>query len=102
MGSTPITRSQGQNKCPRPHNAIKLFPWGHIALGKAAMKLHVGSDHRGYLPAFATITGARTADIEAGRILKLPAGSIVVLGKGYDDCDSSELITQTVSELVWP
>ncbi len=65
--------------------SLKLFPWGHFALGKAAMKLHVGLDHRGYLPAFATITGARTADIEVGRTLKLPAGSIVVFDKGYDD-----------------
>lgn len=65
--------------------SLKLFPWGHFALSKAAMKLHVGLDHRGHLPAFATITDARTSDIAIGRTLKLPRGSIVVFDKGYDD-----------------
>ncbi len=65
--------------------SLKIFPWGHFALSKAAMKLHVGLDHRGHLPAFATITDARTSDIAIGRTLKLPRGSIVVFDKGYDD-----------------
>ena len=65
--------------------SLKLFPWGHLALGKAAVKLHVGLDHRGYLPAFATITDSHTADIEVARTLTLPKGSIVVVDKGYDD-----------------
>lgn len=65
--------------------SLKLFPWGHFALGKSAMKLHLGLDHRGYLPAFATITDSRTADIEVARSLQLPKGSIVVCDKAYDD-----------------
>ncbi len=65
--------------------SLKLFPWGHFALGKAAMKLHVGLDHRGYLPAFATITDSHTSDIEVARSLTLAKGSIVVIDKGYDD-----------------
>jgi len=65
--------------------SLKLFPWGHLALGKAAVKLHVGLDHRGYLPAFATITDSHTADIAVARTLAFPKGSIVVVDKGYDD-----------------
>ena len=65
--------------------SLKLFPWGHYALGKAAMKLHVGLDHRGYLPAFATITDSHTSDIVVARTLTLPKGSMVVVDKGYDD-----------------
>ncbi len=65
--------------------SLKLFPWGHFALGKAAMKLHVGLDHRGLLPAFATITDSRTSDISVARTLTLPKGSIIVVDKGYDD-----------------
>jgi putative transposase len=65
--------------------SLQLFPWGQFALSKAAVKLHVGLDHRGHLPAFATLTDARTADIAIGRTLKLPRGSIVVFDKGYDD-----------------
>lgn len=65
--------------------SLKIFPWGHFALGKAAMKLHVGLDHSGYLPAFATITDSRTSDIEVARTLTLAKGSMVVCDKGYDD-----------------
>jgi len=65
--------------------SLKIFPWGHFALGKSALKLHVELDHRGYLPAFATITDSHTSDIAVARTLSLPAGSIVVCDKGYDD-----------------
>lgn len=65
--------------------SLKIFPWGHFTLGKSAVKLHVELDHRGYLPAFATITESRTSDIEVGRTLALPKGSIIVCDKGYDD-----------------
>lgn len=65
--------------------SLKIFPWGHFALGKAAMKLHAGLDHSGYLPAFATITDSRTSDIEVARTLTLATGSMVVFDKGYDD-----------------
>ncbi len=65
--------------------SLKLFPGAHYALGKAAMKLHVGLDHDGYLPAFATITPGKTADIAVGRTLGFPKGSIVVCDKGYTD-----------------
>lgn len=65
--------------------SLKVFPWAHFALGKAAVKLHVGLDHRGLLPAFATITHGRTSDIAVARSLTLPKGSIVVCDKGYDD-----------------
>lgn len=65
--------------------SLKIFPWAHYALGKAAMKLHVGLDHQGFLPAFATITTGKISDIEIGRTLKFPKGSIVVADKGYTD-----------------
>lgn len=65
--------------------SLKVFPWAHYALGKAAMKLHVGLDHNGYLPAFATVTEGKTADIDVARTLTFPKGSIVVCDKGYTD-----------------
>lgn len=65
--------------------SLKIFPWAHYALGKAAMKLHVGLDHAGYLPAFATVTEGKTSDIEVGRMLDFSRGSIVVFDKGYTD-----------------
>ena len=65
--------------------SLKIFPWAHYALGKAAMKLHVGLDHAGHLPAFATVTTGKASDIEVGRTLRFPKGSIVVFDKGYTD-----------------
>lgn len=63
--------------------SLKVFPWAHYALGKAAMKLHVGLDHDGCLPAFANITPSRTSDMEGARAMAFPKGSIVVYDKGY-------------------
>jgi putative transposase len=65
--------------------SLKIFPWAHYALGKAAMKLHVSLDHQGHLPSFAAVTVGKTSDIEIGRTLKFSKGSIVVFDKGYTD-----------------
>jgi len=65
--------------------SLKIFPWAHYALGKAAMKLHVGLDHSGYIPQFAAITEGKVTDIEIGRTLQFSPGSIVVFDKGYTD-----------------
>ena len=65
--------------------SLSIFPWAHYALGKAAMKLHVGLDHAGHLPAFVTVTDGKTSDIEVGRTLNFAKGSIVVFDKGYTD-----------------
>ena len=65
--------------------SLKIFPWAHYALGKAAMKLHVGLDHEGHLPAFAAITHGHTSDMAFARTLNFPKASIVVCDKGYPD-----------------
>lgn len=64
--------------------SLKLFPWSHYALGKGAMKLTVGLDLRGNIPAFATVTESKKADSECAKLLTLPKGSIVVCGRGYN------------------
>lgn len=45
----------------------------------------MGLDHAGHLPAFATITESKVHDIEIGRTLQFPKGSIVAFDKGYVD-----------------
>lgn len=65
--------------------SLTVFPWAHYALGKAAMKLHVGLDHDGFLPGFAVVTESRTSDLEGARRFALPKGSIAVFDKGYSD-----------------
>jgi putative transposase len=65
--------------------SLKVFPWAHYALGKAAMKLHLGLDHDGMLPAFAVVTESRISDLAGARGLAFPKRSIVVFDKGYSD-----------------
>jgi Transposase DDE domain/Domain of unknown function (DUF4372) len=65
--------------------SLKVFPWAHYALGKAAMKLHLGLDHDGMLPAFAVVTESRVSDLAGARRLAFAKRSIVVFDKGYSD-----------------
>ena len=64
---------------------LSVFPWAKFRATKGAVKLHVGLDHDGFLPAFVAITDGKTHDITAARALKLSKGSIVVMDRGYND-----------------
>ena len=64
---------------------LKVFPWAKFRATKGAVKLHVGLDHEGLLPAFVAMTDGKAHDITAARALKLPKGSIVVMDRGYND-----------------
>ena len=57
------------------------------ATTKGAVKLHVGLDHEGLLPAFVAITDVKTHGITAASAVSLPKGSIVVMDRGCDDED---------------
>ena len=65
--------------------SLSVFPWAHYALGKAAMKLHLGLDQDGMLPGFAVVSESRVSDLAGARGLAFPRGSIVVFDKGYSD-----------------
>lgn len=64
---------------------LSLFPWAGYQAKKGALKLHVGLDHCGYLPAFVRVTEGRRHEIRWARTLRLPAGSIVVFDRGFTD-----------------
>gem|GEM_PF-4227125 len=64
---------------------LSVFLWAHFRKTKGAIKLHVGLDHEGCLPAFVSITEGKTADIKAGRDLSFPKGRIVACDRGYTD-----------------
>ena len=49
------------------------------------MKLQVGLDLRGNIPAFVTITEGKQSDVECAKLLKLPKHSMVVCDRGYSD-----------------
>jgi len=64
---------------------LSVFPWASFRTTKSAVKLHVGLNHDGYLPEFVSITDGKTSDIEMGRALQFPRGSIVAIDRGYND-----------------
>lgn len=64
---------------------LSVFPWADFRTTKGAVKLHVGLNHAGYLPEFVTITEGKSQDVTVGRTLQFPKGSIVVVGRGYND-----------------
>ena len=76
---------------------LAMFPWAKFRRAKGAVKLHLGLDHGGFLPAFARVTDGKTADIEAARALRLPVGGIVAADRAYVDFDwINSLISQGV------
>ncbi|WP_163830996.1 IS4 family transposase [Spartinivicinus ruber] len=64
---------------------LSMFPWADFRKSKGAIKLHVGFDHNGYLPAFMSITEGKCHEIQIARSLDLPKGSILAVDRGYTD-----------------
>src|SRR5690625_284306 len=64
---------------------LSMFPWARFRQAKGAIKLHVGLNHAGMLPAFVSVTDGKSSDVAVGRALSLPTGSIVVFDRGYTD-----------------
>jgi len=62
-----------------------LFDWAKYKTTKGAVKLHLLLDHDGYLPVFAHITEGRVHEVNIAQTLFFPAGSIVVMDRGYTD-----------------
>jgi len=62
-----------------------LFDWAKYRQTKGAVKLHLLLDHEGYLPVFACITTGKIHEVRIARMLNFPAGSIVVVDRGYVD-----------------
>ena len=62
---------------------LSLFPWASFRQTKGGIKMHTLLDHDGHIPAFVTVTDARTHESNIVNILKLPKGSIVVFDKGF-------------------
>jgi putative transposase len=64
--------------------SMKVFPWADFNRKKSAFKLHLGLDHDGLIPAFASVTQGKVSDMAQARLLDLPKGSVVVFDKGYN------------------
>ena len=64
---------------------LSVFPWASFRSAKGAIKLHVGLDHRGYLPRFISITEGRKHEVSWAKTLKLPRGSLIVFDRAFVD-----------------
>ena len=65
--------------------SMKIFPWADYNKKKSAMKLHVGLDHDGLIPAFSSLTGAKESEMKQVDLWKFPKGSVLVFDKGYNN-----------------
>ncbi|AMD91800.1 transposase [Desulfomicrobium orale DSM 12838] len=62
---------------------LSLFPWASFRQAKGGVKVHTLLDHDGHIPAFATVTDAKTHESRIAQAMELPRGSIVVFDKGF-------------------
>ncbi len=64
---------------------LALFPWAKFRRAKGGVKVHVLLDHADYMPSYVLITEARRHDRVVLPLLKVPAGSIIVDDRAYND-----------------
>ena len=62
-----------------------MFDWAKYRRRKGAIKLHLLLDHNGYLPSFAVVTEGKHSEVAVARGLRLEAGTILVIDRGYND-----------------
>ena len=73
--------------------SMKVFPWADYNRRKAALKLHVGLDHDGLIPAFASLTGGSDSEMAAVEGWALPPGSVLVFDRGYNNYSWHKALT---------
>jgi len=64
---------------------LSVFPWADFRTTKGAIKLHVGLNHAGYLPEFVRVTEGATHEVNIGKLMDFPKGSILTMDRGYTD-----------------
>lgn len=65
--------------------SLAIFPWAKFRKRDGALKLHLGLDHDGGIPAFMSLTDGKVHEVTEARKQRLPKDSIVVMDKGYLD-----------------
>jgi hypothetical protein len=64
---------------------LALFPWAHLPHDQAAIKLHLGLELRGNIPAFFDFSGGKEADVFFLDRIIFEAGAYYVFDRGYHD-----------------
>jgi hypothetical protein len=65
--------------------SASMFDWATYKRTKGAIKLHLLLDHNGYLPSFAVVTEGKHSEGAVARGLRLEAGTILAIDRGYND-----------------
>jgi hypothetical protein len=65
--------------------SVTMFDWAKYRRTKGAIKLHLLLDHDGYLPSFAVVTEGKHSEVAVARSLRLEAGTILAIDRGYND-----------------
>ena len=65
--------------------SVSMFDWAKYRQRKGAIKLHLLLDHDGYLPSFAVVTDGKHSELQVARGLRLDAGTILAIDRGYND-----------------
>ncbi len=73
--------------------SVSMYDWAKYRQTKGAIKLHLLLDHNGYLPSFAVVTEGKRSELEVARSLKLDAGTILAIDRGYNDYKWFEELT---------
>ena len=63
---------------------LNLFPWAKFRRAKGGVKAHVLLDHDDYMPSYVLITEAKRHDSKTLHLLRLTAGSIIVMDRAYN------------------
>jgi hypothetical protein len=64
---------------------LSVFGRARYKRAKGAVKLHMVLDHDGYLPGYAVVTDAKTADITAAKRMTFAPDTMLVFDRGYAD-----------------
>lgn len=65
--------------------SLALCPWANFTGTKAALKLHVGLDLQGPVPAFVNVTSATQSDMGDLDNMPIEPGTLYVMDRGYID-----------------
>ena len=64
---------------------LTLFSWARVSTERATLKLHLGLDLKGNLPAFFHISDGKYSDVNYLDVIKYEAGAFYVMDRGYID-----------------
>ena len=79
---------------------LSLFPWAKFRKHKGAVKLHTLLDFRGSIPTVVIITHGKIHDVNILDQLKIEAGAIYIMDRGYLDFGRLYTIYQSLAFFV--